>query len=108
MANKKAATKAMTKSELIEALSEAGGDGVTKQQVKGLLEALEQIGHKQLKKEGIFTLPGFAKFRVVKRAATPAREGINPLTGLATVYKAKPASKAVRARPVKACKDCTG
>ncbi|MSP23676.1 MAG: DNA-binding protein [Myxococcales bacterium] len=108
MATKKTAIKAMTKSELIEALAQAGGEGVTKQQVKGLLEALEQVGHKQLKKDGIFTLPGFAKFRVVKKGPTPARTGMNPLTGKETVYKAKPASKAVRARPVKACKDCIG
>ncbi len=50
-------------------------------------------------------LPGFAKFVVVKKPARPAREGINPFTKETQMFAAKPASKAVRARPVKAVKD---
>ncbi|MGD9932838.1 MAG: HU family DNA-binding protein, partial [Dehalococcoidia bacterium] len=49
--------------------------------------------------------PGFAKFVVVKKAATKSRKGINPFTGEPTTFKAKPARKIVRARPVKAAKD---
>jgi DNA-binding protein HU-beta len=41
----------------------------------------------------------------VKKPATKARKGTNPFTGEDMIFKAKPASKAVRARPVKACKD---
>ena len=63
------------------------------------------IGHKQLKKDGLFTLPGFAKFRVVKKPAVKARKGINPFTGEETTFKAKPATKVVRVRPIKAIKD---
>jgi len=44
-------------------------------------------------------------FVVVKKPARPAREGINPFTGQKQKFAAKPASKAVRARPVKAVKD---
>ena len=50
-------------------------------------------------------MPGFAKFVVVKKKATKARKGINPFTGEPTVFKAKPARKVVKARPVKAAKD---
>ena len=50
-------------------------------------------------------LPGFAKFVVVKKPARPAREGINPFTKEKQKFAAKPASKGVRARPVKAIKD---
>ncbi|MCA9621424.1 MAG: HU family DNA-binding protein [Myxococcales bacterium] len=100
-----AAKKPMTKSELIQAITDSAGGEINKRQVKAVLEALQDIGHKQLKKQGIFTLPGFAKFRVVKKPATKARKGINPFTKEETVFKAKPASKAVRVRPVKACKD---
>jgi nucleoid DNA-binding protein len=49
-------------------------------------------------------LPGFAKFVVVKKPARPARQGINPFTKQPMTFAAKPASKAVKARPVKAIK----
>jgi DNA-binding protein HU-beta len=52
-----------------------------------------------------FVLPGFAKFVVVKKPARPAREGINPFTTEKQKFAAKPASKGVRARAVKALKD---
>ena len=54
---------------------------------------------------GVFVLHGFAKFVVVKKPAKPARKGINPFTKQEQTFAAKPASKAVRARPVKATKD---
>ena len=76
-----------------------------KLEVKTVLESLITVGHRELKKAGIFTLPGFAKFRVVKKPATKARQGINPFTKQPTTFAAKPASKAVRARPIKAIKD---
>ena len=41
------------------------------------------------------------KLKVVKRPATKAREGINPFTGEKMTFKAKPASKKVRALPLK-------
>jgi nucleoid DNA-binding protein len=101
---KKAASLAMTKTQLINALCETNKD-LSKKQVKAILDSLTNVGHKQLKKSGMFTVPGFAKFTVVKKPATKARKGINPFTGEPTVFKAKPARKAVRARPVKAIKD---
>ena len=63
------------------------------------------IGYKELKKTGAFVVPGLAKFIVIKKPATKAREGINPFTKEPTVFKAKPERKIVRARPVKAAKD---
>ena len=56
-------------------------------------------------KTGAFFVPGFAKFVVIKKPATKARKGINPFTKEPTVFKAKPARKIIRARPVKAAKD---
>ena len=50
-------------------------------------------------------LPGFAKFVVVKKPATKERTGINPFTKEPTAFKAKPARKMLKARPVKAAKD---
>jgi hypothetical protein len=54
---------------------------------------------------GSFFVPGFAKFVVIKRPATKARKGVNPFTKEPTVFKAKPARKIIRARPVKGAKD---
>ena len=101
-------TKPFSKSEILNAVSEAVGDEVSKKQVKEILEAVVATGHKELKKTGTFVLPGFAKFVVVKKPAKPARKGINPFTKLEQTFAAKPASKAVRARPVKAIKDAVG
>jgi nucleoid DNA-binding protein len=66
---------------------------------------LVAVAHKELKKTGAFVLHGLAKFSVHKKPARPAREGINPFTKQKQKFAAKPASKAVRARPVKAVKD---
>lgn len=110
MATKKAAAapKAkkvvqMSKSALINALGDST-PGLNRKQIKQIIESLEEIGHKQLKKQGVFTVPGFAKFTVVKKKATPERQGRNPATGEPMTIKAKPARKIVRARPIKAIK----
>jgi nucleoid DNA-binding protein len=73
--------------------------------VKGVIESLAEIGYKELKKTGAFFVPGFARFVVIKKPATKERSGINPFTKEPTIFKAKPARKIIRARPVKAAKD---
>ena len=98
-------TKPLSKSEILTAVSEAIGEELSKKHVKEVVEALVATGHRELKKTGTFVLHGFAKFVVVKKPARPAREGINPFTKEKQKFAAKPASKAVRARPVKAIKD---
>lgn len=110
MAAKKAEVKkasSISKSALVNAVVEASGD-VTRKQVKLFLDSLATIAYRELKKGGLFTLPGFAKFRVVKKPATKAREGVNPFTKAPMTFAAKPASKSVRARPIKAIKDSLG
>ena len=108
MATKKAAgggKKTMSKSGLVQAIVDSVGDDVSRKQVKAVIDALTTVGHRELKKNGLFTLPGFAKFRVVKKPATKARQGVNPFTKEPMMFAAKPASKSVRARPIKAIKD---
>jgi nucleoid DNA-binding protein len=108
MAKPKAATKAvkkLTKGALIAAILEDMGEGWTRKCVVDVLDALTEIGHAELKKKGVFILPGFAKFVVIKKPARPSREGINPFTKEPTTFAAKPASKVVKARPAKAIKD---
>ena len=94
----------LTKSQLVEKISEAHS-ALSKRDIKGVVETLANVGHKELKKSGVFVVPGFAKFVVIKKPATKAREGINPFTKEKMMFKAKPARKIVRARPVKAIKD---
>ena len=106
MAGKKTDAKkagSISKSALVNAVVEAAGD-VNRKQVKSVLDAISDIAYKELRKNGIFTMPGFAKFRVVKKPATKAREGVNPFTGEKMMFKAKPASKKVRALPLKSLK----
>jgi DNA-binding protein HU-beta len=100
----KASTK-LTKSALLHAVVASVGEGASRKGVKAVLDTLTEIGHRELKKNGVFVLPGFAKFIVVKKPARPARKGINPFTKEPTTFAAKPASKAVKARPIKAIKD---
>ena len=93
----------LSKSQLVERISTA--TELSKRYVKNVMDTLVDVGHKELKKNGIFLVPGFAKFVVVKKPATKARKGTNPFTGEEMMFKAKPARKIVRARPVKAAKD---
>ena len=93
----------MSKSELIQKISDECS--MAKKDVKAVMDAMSSVAYRELKKSGIFMLPGFAKFTVVKKPATPERKGINPFTKEPTVFKAKPARKTLKVRPVKAAKD---
>jgi len=106
-AQAKAAKKSgkLTKAGLMTAIADAIGEETSRKQVKMFYETLVDIGTRELKKSGLFVLPGFAKLVVVKKPAREARQGINPFTKQPTTFPAKPAYKTVRARPVKAIKD---
>jgi DNA-binding protein HU-beta len=93
----------MSKSEIVQKI--ADDTSLSKKDVKSVMESLAAVGYKELKKTGSFMLPGFCKFVVIKKPATKERTGINPFTKEPTVFKAKPARKVLKARPVKAAKD---
>jgi nucleoid DNA-binding protein len=98
--------KVMSKSELIQKIAEKHSNkALTRKDVKGVIESLADIGYKELNKSGVFLVPGFAKFVVIRKPATKERSGINPFTKEPTIFKAKPARKIIKARPVKAAKD---
>ena len=97
--------KVMSKSELISKLAEEHSDKLTRKDVKGVLESLASVGYKELKKSGVFLVPGFAKFVVIKKPATKARKGINPFTKEEMLFKAKPARNVVKALPLKSLKE---
>ena len=96
-------SKPMTKSELIGQIAEHSK--LKKGDVKGVMETLAAIGYKELKKNGSFLVPGFAKFVVIKKPATKARDVINPFTKEPMTYKAKPARNVVKALPLKSLKE---
>src|SRR5512146_2054840 len=90
---------APTKSEVLTQISK--DTGLSRKQIGGVFDSLNTVIKKSLKSNGLFTLPGLAKMKVVKKPATKAREGVNPFTGEKMVFKAKPASKKVRVMPLK-------
>src|SRR5512136_2412537 len=97
--------KLMSKSELIKKIVEQHSNNMTRKDVKAVIESLATIGYKELNKSGVFLVPGFAKFVVIKKPATKQRRGINPFTKEPMIFKAKPARKIIKARPVKAAKE---
>ena len=99
------ATKPRTKSEIYRELSESCD--LSRKQVVAVFEGMAGIIKKDLGKRGpgVFTVPGLMKVKVVRKPATKARKGINPFTGEETVFKAKPASIAVKVRPLKKLKE---
>ena len=104
MATKTKNEKAMSKSEVTVALSES--TGLTKSQVTSLFDSLATLVGKNLQTggPGIFTVPGLLKIKVVRKAATPARSGINPFTKQETTFKAKPARNVVKLQALKSLK----
>ncbi|HSZ94911.1 MAG TPA: HU family DNA-binding protein [Bradyrhizobium sp.] len=96
----------MTKNQLIDAIAE--GTQVSKSDVKTVIEHLVTVGYKELNETGEFVIPGFAKMSVVNKPATEARSGINPFTKEPMQFAAKPASKSVKASPLKVAKDAVG
>jgi DNA-binding protein HU-beta len=93
----------MTKTQLIDAIAE--GTQVSKNDVKAVIEQMATVGYKELNESGEFVIPGFVKMSVVNKPATEARSGINPFTKEPMEFAAKPASKSVKASPLKVAKD---
>src|SRR5436190_3515991 len=93
----------MTKNQLIDAIAER--TQVSKGDVKVVIEQMATVGYKELNESGEFVIPGFAKMSVVNKPATEARSGVNPFTKEPMQFAAKPASKSVKASPLKVAKD---
>jgi nucleoid DNA-binding protein len=100
-----AVRKPMTKSAIINEIAENAG--LNKKQVITVFDELSTLIERHIKKRGPgqFSLPGLMKIEVKRKPATKARKGINPFTGAETVFKAKPARKVVKIRPLKKVKD---
>ncbi len=104
-AAKKAAAKPRTKSEIYKFIAE--DTGLSKKQVTAVFDSLAALIKKDIgsRGPGVFTVPGLMKIVVQKKPATKARKGINPFTGEEMIFKAKPARKVVKVRPLKKLKE---
>jgi len=100
----KPAKKKMTKSAFIAHLVD--GTAHKKSDVSALYDKIVETVSDQLKKHDEFILPGIAKLKIKKVPAVKGGEKkIMPATGQEYVTKPKPASKKVKAFPVKSLKD---
>jgi nucleoid DNA-binding protein len=99
------AVKAATKSEIITKISES--TELSRKQVSSVFDALsEEIKYAVGKKgPGVFAVPGLMKLTIKHKPATKARMGIDPFTKVERMFKAKPASKVVKIKALKALKD---
>ena len=76
--------------------------------VAAVFDGLDNEIKKALSRRGLsrsFTIFGIGKIVVQHRPATKERMGINPFTGEATTFKAKPNRNIVKIRPLKKLKD---
>lgn len=96
------APKSITKAEIYSTLAEKTGLG--KKDVAKVFSALGDLIAKELGKKGpgLFIVPGLLKLKVVRKAATKEKQGINPFTKQPMTIKAKPARNVVKAVPMKA------
>jgi nucleoid DNA-binding protein len=67
--------KPLTKAQLLATVCEGVDQELQRKHVKHVVEVLTALAHKELKKNGVFVLPGFAKFVVVRKPARPAARG---------------------------------
>lgn len=98
-------SKPLNRSQIIRHLAEASG--IQKKDVVSVMDTLVNLIESHLKKRGPgeFTLLGLAKFRVIHKSATKARQGVNPFTGESIVFAAKPARHVVKIKPLKRVKE---
>ena len=103
-----AVKKPMTKTEILNEV--AVNTGLTKKQVSSVFDEFAILIERHIKKRspGKLVFPGLLKIEVKRKPATKARKGINPFTGEETVFKAKPARRAVKISPLKKVKEMVG
>merc|ERR1712045_55281 len=96
----KAPVRAMSKGALADAL--ATKCELKKAVASKMLEALAGIATAEVKKAGVFAIPGLARLKIRTKPATKA--GKREVFGKVVMVKAKPATKVVKAFPVAALK----
>ena len=90
----------MTKGNLTATL--AGQCELKRTVASKMLNTLASVASQEVKKMGVFTVPGLARLKIRTKPATKA--GKKEVFGKLVMVKAKPARKIVKAYPVAALK----
>ena len=90
----------MTKGALLKAI--ATEHGLKTKACSNILNSLVTVGAKEVKKNGVFTVPGLCRIKTRTKPATKAC--VKVMFGKETKVKAKPAKTIVKAYPVSALK----
>merc|ERR1712194_272594 len=96
----KAGGKAMTKGAMTKAL--ATEHSLKQKACSEVINSLVAIATAEVKKAGVFTVPGLCRIKTRLKPATKA--GVRMMFGKETKVKAKPAKTIVKAFPVAALK----
>merc|ERR1711881_54050 len=97
---KKGGAKAMTKGALLKAI--ATEHNLKTKACSGVFNSLVTVATNEVKKNGIFTLPGICRIKTRVKPATKA--GVRMMFGKETKVKAMPAKTVVKAYAVAALK----
>ena len=100
MKSMKSGSKVMTKGALIKTLAEQ--HEIKTKVASGLLASLATLATTEVKKTGIFTIPGLCRIKTRVKPATKA--GVRVCFGQEMKVKAKPARTVIKAFPVAALK----
>jgi DNA-binding protein HU-beta len=93
----------MTQTQLADAVAEKAG--LSRADAKKALSALEEVVLDEIGNAEKVKIGGVVQLDVRVRPATDARPGRNPATGEEIMIAAKPASVAVKARPLAKAKN---
>jgi DNA-binding protein HU-beta len=93
----------MTQTQLADAVAEKAG--LSRADAKKAIAALEEVVLDEIGNAEKVKIGGVVQLDVRVRPATDARPGRNPATGEEIVISAKPASVAVKARPLAKAKN---
>merc|ERR1712023_190471 len=99
-AMKAGGAKAMSKGALLKAISSELG--LKTKTCSNVLNSLVTVGAKEVKKNGVFTVPNICRIKTRTKPATKA--GVRMCFGKETKVKAQPAKIIVKAFPVAALK----
>jgi len=100
-------TKSALVNEIMERVNNVQDNPVNKKVVSIVLETMFELAAGSLKKGGAgkFNIPDICTLVAQDKPAVKARKGTNPFTGEEMMFKAKPATRKVKIRPLKKLKD---
>lgn len=98
--------KTMTQPELIANIQAKMGDGAPPRHlIKNVLEALSEVCHEQVAAGVAVTIPNVTRIKTIKRAPTPERKTVNPVTREPMTIAAKPETTRIKVSVLKGLKN---